>query len=208
MAKRGYDLTALEPGATLADLVRKKLQPHPNTSVITSKLEDAELPNESFDLVYSAMALHWVAEEMRFTKPHRLLRPDGHLAILSHEPVTDEAGDKFFHAFPPIANRYGWGLEEDDFERLPTPEEVYHIDRVPIDTELFEEVDRAVFALELEPRTGLEHALYMHTMASVLAMPERERLAFLGEIKSLIETELNDQLNYRHADMLVIARKK
>lgn len=210
MAERGYDLTAIEPGTNLADLTRKKLRPFPNARVITDKFEDVELPNESFDLIYSAMALHWVPEKMRFTKPHQLLKPGGYLAVLSNEIVTDGAGDKFYRALLSI-DRPGWQLEPmPDTARLPTPEELYHQKkRTPIDDELFEEIDHAVFAFdEPSPRTGLQHIAYMHTLATVLAMPEVERMAFLEEVKTLIETKFNNQLDYRYATTLVIARKK
>ncbi|HEY5152447.1 MAG TPA: class I SAM-dependent methyltransferase [Candidatus Saccharimonadales bacterium] len=208
MAERGYDLTTIEPGTNLADVTRKKLQPYPNARLIIGKLEDVDLPPESFDLIYSAMALHWVAEERRFAKPHQLLKPGGYLALLSNEPVTDEAGDRFAHALLSIRKRYGLVDESTDFERLLEPGELYHLERTPIDSGLFEEIDRTVFAFDLEPRTGLDHAMYMHTLSEVLAMPEAERMAFLGEIKALIETEFDDQLDYRYATTLIIARKR
>lgn len=156
------------------------------------------------------MALHWVAKEEQFTKSHQLLKPGGYLALLSNEPVSDEAGDKFYKALGLITGRYGWERKVGvDYERLPMPADLYNFrTRPPIDNNLFDEVDRAVFTLDLEPRTGLDHAMYMHTLARVLAMPETERMAFLREVKDLIETEFNDRLDYRYATMLVVARKK
>ena len=64
--KTGCALTAVEYGDQLAEVCREKFHDYSRFSVITGKFEDAVLPEDAFDLVYSASAFHWVPEEIGY----------------------------------------------------------------------------------------------------------------------------------------------
>src|SRR5882724_8335849 len=106
LAKRGYNIVAVELGANLAAVARESLKNYPNVQVITGAFEDAEFSTESFDLVYSATAFHWIRPEVRFAKPYDLLKPGGHLAVIHTNHVSDEKGDEFFYATQPMYEKY------------------------------------------------------------------------------------------------------
>lgn len=74
----GCTVTALEPGATLARLLRAQV---PTCSVVVSTVEDADLPSAAFDLVVAATSMHWVDLPVALPALHRSLRPGGHLAV-------------------------------------------------------------------------------------------------------------------------------
>ncbi len=84
--KTGCALTAVEYGEQLARLCREKFSDYPGFSVITGKFEDAGLPENSFDLVYSASAFHWVPEEIGYPKVFRILKSGGAFVRFANHP--------------------------------------------------------------------------------------------------------------------------
>ena len=84
--KTGCALTAVEYGDRLAQVCREKFRDYPRFSVITGKFEDAVLPENTFDLVYSASAFHWVPEEIGYPKVFRMLTPGGAFARFANHP--------------------------------------------------------------------------------------------------------------------------
>ena len=99
----GGSLTAVEYGDQLAQLCRKKFSGYPGFSVITGKFEDADLPEESFDLVYSASAFHWVPEEIGYPKVFRILKPGGAFARFANHPYQAKDNPMLFEE---IQNAY------------------------------------------------------------------------------------------------------
>ena len=84
--KTGCALTAVEYGDQLAQVCREKFSDYPRFSVITGKFEDAVLPEDTFDLVYSASAFHWVPEEIGYPKVFRILKSGGAFARFANHP--------------------------------------------------------------------------------------------------------------------------
>lgn len=72
LAKRRYDITAIELGTDLAEVARKTLGKYKNVDIITGAFEDVELLPQSFDLVYAATAFHWIKPEVKFIKPRKV----------------------------------------------------------------------------------------------------------------------------------------
>lgn len=60
--KTGCTLTTVEYGDQLAKVCREKFSDYSRFSVITGNFEDIDFPEDSFDLVFSASAFHWVPE--------------------------------------------------------------------------------------------------------------------------------------------------
>src|SRR5580693_9188175 len=60
LAKRGYDITAIELNEGMAKVARRELSDYKNVQVITGSFEETEFPAGSFDLIYAASAFHWV----------------------------------------------------------------------------------------------------------------------------------------------------
>ncbi len=96
LAKRGYKITAIELGSELASVARETLKNYADVQVLTGAFEEIELPEQSFDLVYSATAFHWIKPEIQFTKPYKLLKSNGHLAIIHTNHVSDEKRRRLF----------------------------------------------------------------------------------------------------------------
>ena len=84
--KTGCALTAVEYGDQLAQVCREKFHYYPRFSVITGKFEDACLPENAFDLAYSASAFHWIPEEIGYPKVFRILKSGGAFARFANHP--------------------------------------------------------------------------------------------------------------------------
>ncbi len=96
--KTGCMLTAVEYGDQLAQVCREKFRDFPGFSVITGKFEDAVLPENTFDLVYSATAFHWVPEEIGYPKVFRLLKSGGAFARFANHPYQAKDNPELFEA--------------------------------------------------------------------------------------------------------------
>jgi SAM-dependent methyltransferase len=96
LAERGCRIVAVELGAALADVARRKLARFPHVEVVTAAFETWPLPAQPFDLVLSATAFHWIDPAVRVTKAADALRPGGALATIATHHVA--GGDTAFFA--------------------------------------------------------------------------------------------------------------
>ena len=81
LARRGYQVTAVEMGANLASVARRNLAAYPNATVEVCRFEDWTPPVEPFDAICCATAFNWLDPAVRLEKCAAALRPGGHLAI-------------------------------------------------------------------------------------------------------------------------------
>jgi SAM-dependent methyltransferase len=81
LAERGLAVTAVELGADLAAVARRRLADFPAAQVVTSSFEAWPPPAVPADAVVAVSSLHWVDPEVRYARPHALLRPGGALAV-------------------------------------------------------------------------------------------------------------------------------
>ena len=87
---RGLRVTAVEPGAQLAGLAKLRLQSTGELELVNARFEDARLPHEHFEAVFSASAIHWVDPDVGWQRTADALVPGGTLALIQyfglHEP--------------------------------------------------------------------------------------------------------------------------
>ena len=81
MARKGVRLLAIDPGQYLLDLAQSKLSAYPKLEFRKCFFEDVDLAPESFDLVLSATAFHWIPADVAYPKTAKLLRQGGTLAL-------------------------------------------------------------------------------------------------------------------------------
>jgi SAM-dependent methyltransferase len=96
LAERGCRIVAVELGARLAEVARRKLAGYPDVAVVTAAFEDWPAPPNSFDVVLAATAFHWVDPAVRVTKSAATLRPGGALATIATYHI---AGGSWTSAF-------------------------------------------------------------------------------------------------------------
>ncbi|HEX5298437.1 MAG TPA: class I SAM-dependent methyltransferase [Streptosporangiaceae bacterium] len=88
LANHGFHLTAIDIGPSMIAAARCRLAEAEVTFQVTS-FEDLATPDQSFDLLISSAAFHWIDPKVAFGKSARLLRPGGWLALLGTEERYD-----------------------------------------------------------------------------------------------------------------------
>ena len=104
--KTGCQVTAVEYGKNFSELCRYKFREYPNFSVVTSKFEDFAGENNSYDLVYSASAFHWVPEESGYPKVYDLLKSGGVFARFANHPYEDKGRQELSRTIQKIYDIY------------------------------------------------------------------------------------------------------
>jgi len=82
LAERGLAITAVELGASLAAVARRRLARFPSVDVVTGAFEDWQPTDDApWRAVIVFSALHWIDPEVRYTKPAALLRPGSAMVV-------------------------------------------------------------------------------------------------------------------------------
>lgn len=81
LAGRGMSVTAIELGAGLAEVARRRLASFPSAHVLTTAFEDWDPHGAWFDAVVAVNCLHWIDPQVRYAKPAGLLPPGAALAV-------------------------------------------------------------------------------------------------------------------------------
>src|ERR1700678_1981705 len=83
LVARGLHVTALEPGKSLIALARQNLEGAGEVEFVNAQFEDAVLPREQFQAVFSASAFHWIDPAISWQKAADVLVRGGTLALVS-----------------------------------------------------------------------------------------------------------------------------
>src|SRR6266481_9802751 len=107
LAARGLHVTALEPGKSLIALARQNLEGAGEVEFVNAQFEDALLPREQFQAVFSASAFHWVDPKVSWQKAADVLVPGGTLALVQYfgleEPRSEEDQEAVLAAMRKVA---------------------------------------------------------------------------------------------------------
>ena len=96
LAALGWSVTAVEPGAAMADLARRRLAAADVTpadvtpadvTVETSTFEQWDDRGRRFDVLVAASSWHWVDPSIGWPRAHDVLHPAGWMAVLGHAVV-------------------------------------------------------------------------------------------------------------------------
>lgn len=197
----GCKLTAVEYGANLAELCRKKFKEYPNFSVVTSRFEDFISDSSSCDLIYSASAFHWIPEEIGYTKVFEMLKSGGVFARFANHPYKDKGREEIHEALQKIYSVYMPGslkpneYSEADAKKLADTAQKYGF----VDT---------VCKLYHRTRsfTAKEYVSLLGTYSDHIAIEENIRMKFFSEIERAIDNSGGQITIYDTID-LQLARK-
>jgi ubiquinone/menaquinone biosynthesis C-methylase UbiE len=203
LAKRGFNITAIEPGNSLASLAKSQLQQYQNTVIVNATFEAAVLPPGSFDLVYAATSFHWLDPVARFLKTHEVLKDHSFLAIIHTNHVSDEQGDRFFIDSQPIYDRYGFT----DKNEKPRLSRIQELKPDEINDDLFRLISFHCFPTVVK-YSARNYASLLNTYSNHLSASKHVQQSFYRDIENLIEDDFSGQIDKHFAMSLTIAQKK
>jgi len=99
-------ITAVELGDKLAEYTRRKFSEYTNLEVITEDFEKYVCPDNTYDLIYSACAFHWIPEEIGYPKVYSLLKRGGTFARFANCPQRDKYNEPLYDAIQQVYARY------------------------------------------------------------------------------------------------------
>jgi ubiquinone/menaquinone biosynthesis C-methylase UbiE len=199
--KPGCKLTAVEYGANLAELCRKKFKEFSDFSVITSKFEDFEFDDNTYDLVYSASAFHWVPEEIGYTKVFKMLKHGGVFARFANHPYKDKGRENINEAMQKVYSVYMPGaLRADEYSEVEAEK------RADIALKYgFVDISYKLYH-RTRSFTAKEYISLIGTYSDHIAIEENTRKKFFSEIEKAIDN-LGGQITIYDTIDLQLARK-
>lgn len=104
--KTGCTLTAVEYGEHLSALCREKYRDYPKFSVITNKFETVDLEENTYDLVFSASAFHWIPRDIGYPKVFSMLKSGGAFARFANHPFRNKDNPELGEAIQALYKKY------------------------------------------------------------------------------------------------------
>jgi ubiquinone/menaquinone biosynthesis C-methylase UbiE len=202
LAKKGFDITAIELGRSLAEVAKYELRDYDNVQIVTGSFEEIKLPTTSFDLVFAATSFHWIEPSLKYLKTREALKSKGHLAIIHTNHVSDEKGDTFFNASQPIYDRYDFT----DKHRKPELPKSKDLKANDIDESLFRLIHFQLFPV-IVTYSAKNFVRLLGTYSNHLAAGKKTQQAFFDEIEGFIDHKFQGKIDKHFSMSLTIAGK-
>ena len=201
LARKGFQITAVELGHSLAQVAKSELDDYTNVQVINTSFEKADFLSKTFDLVYAATSFHWIDPAIKYTKTHCLLRDKGYLAVIDTNHISDEDGDKFFIGSQPIYERYHF-LDNPE-PKLPNKKELKPNE---IDEHLFKLIHYQAFP-KIVTYTAKNFVKLLNTYSNHLRADKKIQQLFYQDIEDFINENFGGKIDKHFAMSLTVAQK-
>lgn len=208
LARRGFQITAVEMGPALAAEARHNLAPFSGVRVVEADF-DTWQPQRAgvYALVFAATAWHWLDPAIRYRKAWTLLRSTGHLAFWNALHAVPDGGDTFFREIQEVYDEIGEGHPPEAGPFLPRPAELPD-HRTEIEaTGLFEDVAVRRFDWEIT-YTADEYLRLLDTFSGHIAMPPWKRNRLYGEVRRRLRERPDGRLRRHWGAVLHVARRR
>jgi SAM-dependent methyltransferase len=195
-ALRGYPILALEPGAALAALAVRKCQPYENVKILRMSFEEWPVQFDSFDLVLSAQAFHWIEPYSGCEKAAKALHHGGSIALVWINDLSQ--GTSIYKSTRAIYDKFLPAQRSNDSART-TIHEILHCSKA------FENVLEIRFPGE-KTYPGSEYLKLMNTFSDHQRLPEPSKALFFQAIAEVINRE-GGTVTKKHETQILLARR-
>ena len=199
LARRGYAVTGIELSPELAAVATRNV---PDAEIVVADFETWQPGDADFDAVVAFTAFHWIAPELRYAKPARLLRPGGALAVVAGPHVLPADGDPFFAE---VQEDYDAVVPHPDNRPPRSPEEVEGWAKEFGASGLFVNVAERRRLVELR-YTADEFIDVLGTFSDNLALPEEQREDLFRRIHARIAARPSGMVTKHHLLTLTVGR--
>jgi SAM-dependent methyltransferase len=126
LAALAGSVTAVEPGAGMAGLARRRLAGFANVTIETATFEEWDDRGRRFELLVAASAWHWVDPSAGWRRAHEVLRPGGWMALLGNVVVRRPGEPEVYAETADLHERFSPG--NPDWGHPPLEDEVRSTD--------------------------------------------------------------------------------
>jgi len=201
LAERGLAVTAVELGAELAAIARRRLTGFPAAEVVTCSFEDWQPQGALFDAVVAFNSLHWIDPQLRYSKPYGLLRSGGAMAV---------AGCLWAQ---PAAAEHFWTDVQEDYRAArfegsspPPPEQIGPRHFPPETGSLFEEVASLRYPFQVL-YSAEDYLANLATQSGTQALGPARSAEFLARVRHRLESLGWPQLTATFVGYLTVGRR-
>ena len=179
---RGCKVTAIELGENLSRYCKKKFSKFSNFNIINSDFIEAELPTNSFDLIYSATAFHWIPKNIGYIKIKSLLKPNGAVALFWNHPFVSNTSDKTNLASMSVYEKYRpHDKTPKEFDLSKCKEQIKELDNYG-----FKNIKSKVYKRTLKI-TSKEYVNLIKTYSDHNALTEKVKNAFEKDMERAVD---------------------
>lgn len=198
----GATVTAVELGPRLAKIAATKTgSSGTSAEVVVADFDTWTGPRDTFDLVVSATAFHWLDPNTRLARIAALLRPGGALATIATYHVFG-GSEAFFTQVQRDCYPY-WVPTADPDEPRPRPEEI-SFDRDLERGGMFGPIAFRRRTWDAEYGTA-DYLDLLRTYSTTLALAPRTRHGFLHHIGAIIDRDHGGRITKRYLTELRVA---
>src|SRR5262245_3061958 len=202
LAERGLAVTAIELGAELATVARRRLARFPAAEVVTSAFEDWQPQGIQPDAVVAFNSVHWIDPELRYAKPHQMLRPGGAMAAAGCMWAQPADAEPFW---TDVQEDYrAAGIEGDP----PPPPELIGLRHFPAEAgSLFEEIASRRYPFQRR-YSGRDYLANLATQSGPHVQGRAQRAELLRRVRHRLESLGWPDLTANFVGFLVVGRRK
>ena len=193
----GYEVTCCEISEEFCAFLAEKYKNMP-IEVHNKPFEDFEGENESFDLIFSATAFHWVDRDIGFSKLHSLLKKGGTAALFWNVPYGAYDNESLFND---IQKAYG-----SDRKWEGTPREKYGFCKEYLEKYNFSDMEKHIFR-GVRKLDAQQYLSLLETYSDHKAMEKEKKEKLYKNIASAIEKH-GGYINILDNIELYLARRK
>lgn len=208
LARRGFTITCVELGSSLAAEARRVLSPWPRVEVVDADFEQWAT-DAVYDLAYAASMWGWIDPAIGWPSVASALRDDGLFATWDSRHVAhdDPELDRFWVDTQPVYERW---IPHEPFE--PMDPLLHHPDAIPdpvLPSEaegLFEPVAVRRYLWDVE-HDARSYTNLMRTFSNHIAIGPDRLEGLCADVADLIDTRFGGRLSKRHLTVLRVARR-
>jgi len=200
-AKKSFKILGLDLGKEMIDTAIKNHNESPDVSFMVGSFEETDLNDNSFNLIISAMAWHWIPEETRNQKARRILKKDGSLALIWS--WQQKRSSQFVSEVSMILDRFG-GMESGPagsrVERIAN-----NVKKELIQGKFFATIESKEYYEQIK----FNKERYLDLVLSygwVQNLSEKNRNSLVEELKKLFN-RYQEPINIPYKHQLILAKK-
>jgi SAM-dependent methyltransferase len=194
---------AIDPGNHLLDLARSKLGDYARVDFRNCFFEDSEFPPESFDLLISATAFHWIPADVAYPKAAHFLKSGGSLALFwNMMPRFEEKTEECLRS---IFDRYEPGLGDSSFGKVSSLASDEGLAELRA-SGLFNMIERDWYDWSIR-LSGADFARLLSTFGNFQALPSDLRIQLFEALQSWIKEDLGDVIECRYETVLHLCKR-